>query len=317
MAHSVVSRRGFIRASAGLGSLALAGLISPAAVRGVEPLQRAGKPRLKVGLAAFSFRRFFQDVNKGNPKKQRTAPADPMDMFRFIDYCAEQDCNAAELTSYYFPKDADADYMLKIRRHAFLRGVEVSGSSVGNNFTVADPGALREEIATVKRWIDLCAAMGAPHIRVFAGDAAGGDEADARRRCIGALEECCAYAGTRGIFLGLENHHGIVAEPDGLLAILRAVRSPWLGANLDTGNFQTDDPYRDLARIAPYAVNVQLKVGVLRRGAKQEEETDLARIVRILRDANYQGYVVLEYQNLQPWEDVPRWLRRMKDAFAG
>lgn len=312
-----VSRRDFFLRSGlvGLGGLALAGMTTLPA-RAIEPFRRAGQPRLRLSLAAFSFRRFFKDVSNGNRKKKRTAPADPIDMFRFIDYCADQACNAAELTSYYFPPDAGVDYMLKIRRHAFLRGVEVSGSSVGNNFTTPDPGVMRQEIAMVKRWIDLCAIMGAPHIRVFAGDAAGGSEADARRRCVPALEECCAYAGSKGIFLGLENHHGIVAEPEGVLAILHAVKSPWLGANLDTGNFQTDDPYRDLAKVAPYAVNVQFKVGIQRRGATTEEEADLGRIVRILRDANYQGYVVLEYQNAQPWEDVPRWLERMEAAFA-
>jgi len=317
MRTASLSRRDFLRRSAltGLGGL---GLVSFPAVPAfaIEPFRRNGKPRLELSLAAFSFRRFFKDVNQGNRKKKRTMPDDPIDMFRFIDYCADHDCNAAELTSYYFPPDVDADYMLKIRRHAFLRGVTVSGSSVGNNFTTPDSGLLRQEIAAVKRWIDLCAVMGAPHIRIFAGDAAGGSEADARRRCIPALEESCAYAGTKGVFLGLENHHGIVAEPEGLLALLHAVKSPWLGANLDTGNFQTDDPYRDIAKIAPYAVNVQFKVGIQRRGAAAEEEADLDRIVRILREANYQGFVVLEYQNAQPWEEVPRWLGRMKAAFA-
>lgn len=312
-----LSRRDFLLRSAltGLGGLTLAGL--PAVpVLAIEPFRRKGSSRLELSLAAFSFRRYFKDVKPGNRKKKRTMPEDPIDMFRFIDYCADHNCNAAELTSYYFPADVDAEYMLRIRRHAFLRGVTVSGSSVGNNFTTPDAGQMRQEIAAVKRWIDLCAVMGAPHIRIFAGDAAGGSEAEARRRCIPALEECCAYAGTKGIFLGLENHHGIVAKPEGLLALLHAVKSPWLGANLDTGNFQTDDPYRDVARIAPYAVNVQFKVGIQRQGAATEEEADLGRIVRILRDANYQGFVVLEYQNAQPWEDVPRWLERMKAAFA-
>ena len=309
---SALSRREFVRVS-GLSLLGALGGLGLPAVRAAGPVGRTGAPPLRVSLAAFSFRRYYKDSNRG--KKKQVDPSRQIDLFNFIDYCADHGCDA-ELTSYYFPAAAGPAEMAKIRRHAFLRGVAVSGSSVGNNFTATDPAALREEIAGVKRWIDLCAILGAPHIRVFAGEATGIDEAQARRLVVASLEECCDYAGARGITLGLENHHGLVAEPDGLLAIVRAVRSPWLGVNLDTGNFQTDDPYRDLAAVAPYAVNVQLKVGVLRRGAKAEEPTDLERVVKILHEANYQGYVALEYQNSQPWEEVPLWLARMKAVFA-
>ena len=136
---------------------------------------------------------------------------------------------------------------MKTRRHAFLRGVAVSGTSVGNVFTLPRGEARDREIASVKSWIHSAAVLGAPHIRVFAGNVQKGQSPDeAQRLCIEALEECCAFAATQGIFLGLENHGGIVAEPEGLLAIVRAVQSPWLGVNLDTGNFHSADPYAEL-----------------------------------------------------------------------
>src|SRR5205085_11911454 len=113
-----------------------------------------------------------------------------------------------------------------------------------------------------------------------------------RKMCISALEESADYAGSKGIFLGLENHGGIVAEPDGLLEIVKAVKSPWFGVNLDTGNFQTDDPYADLARCAPYAVNVQVK-GEIKRRISLTELSDIPRLARILRESNYQDYVAL------------------------
>jgi hydroxypyruvate isomerase len=95
------------------------------------------------------------------------------------------------------------------------------------------------------------------------------------------------------------------------------VKSPWLGINLDTGNFQTDDPYADLASCAPYAVNVQLKVEIKRRHAAKSELSDIPRLARILREANYQGYVALEYEAAEdPAQAVPGWLDKMKQAFA-
>jgi len=80
---------------------------------------------------------------------------------------------------------------------------------------------------------------------------------EAKKLCIAALEECADHAGKRGIFLGIENHGGIVEEPDDLLDIIRTAKSPWVGINLDSANFHTDDPYRDFERCAPFAVNVQ------------------------------------------------------------
>src|SRR6185503_139495 len=150
------------------------------------------------------------------------------------------------------------------------------------------------EIAGVKKWIDHAAMLGAPHIRVFAGNLQKNSMLEeAKRFAIAGLEECCDYAGKKGVFLGLENHGGIVAEPKDLLEIVQAVKSPWVGINLDTGNFHTDDPYADLARCAPYAVNVQVKSEIQPRTAKKKEAADLARLVKILRDTNYQGFVAL------------------------
>jgi sugar phosphate isomerase/epimerase len=168
--------------------------------------------------------------------------------------------------------------------------------------------------------VDHCAVLGAPHIRVFAGPVPDKDAkeiAPAKKRCIAALEECGEYAGKHGVFLGLENHGGIVAEPDDLLEIVKAVKSPWVGINLDTGNFHTDDPYADLARCAPYTVNVQVKAEIKRRGQTVKEESDVKRLVKILRDANYQGFVALEYEaKPDPWKAVPEWLKKLGDALV-
>jgi sugar phosphate isomerase/epimerase len=107
-----------------------------------------------------------------------------------------------------------------------------------------------------------------------------------------------------------------VSDVGDLLEILRAVKSPWVGVNLDSGNFYSDaDPYAEMARLAPYAVNAQLKVAISRRG-QGKVPTDLARVIEVLREANYQGYVALEYEEKDPQGEVPGWLARMKAALA-
>jgi sugar phosphate isomerase/epimerase len=304
-------RRAFLRQLlCGAGVAGGAVCLAPSAAA-IEPFARKGDPRMMLSLAAYSFRDSLPGA------KPAANPARQIDLFQFIDYCAEHGCDGTELTSYYFPKDVTPEFLLQIKRHAFLRGITISGTAVGNTFT-HPPGAARDkELAHVRQWIDHAQLMGAPHIRIFAGNAPGGVSlAEAKRHCIETIEACCAYAGQRGVFLGLENHGGIVAEPEDLLDIVRAVKSPWFGINLDSGNFHTADPYADLARCVPFAVNVQVKVEMTPRG-QAVQRVDLARLMKLLREANYQGFVALEYEAKEdPWVAVPRWLGQMKHALA-
>jgi sugar phosphate isomerase/epimerase len=302
------SRRHFLK-SCLQASLTLAGLelFHPTCARAIEPIKRPGKARLPLSLAAYSFR----------DQLQHKDPAKRISLFQFIDYCADQGIEGAELTSYYFPPGTDEAFLLQVKRHAFLRAVAVSGTAIGNNYCLPKGEKRDAQIALTRRWVDYAAILGAPHIRVFAGTKGNLEAAEAKTLTIEALEECGEYAGKKGVFLGLENHGGIVAEADQMLDIIRAVKSPWVGINLDTGNFHTADPYGDLARCAPYAVNVQIKVEIQARGGKKEF-SDLTRIARILREANYQGYVALEYEAAEdPWQAVPSWLGKMRAALAG
>lgn len=294
------SRRRFL--AGGLTAGAVLGAF-PDIARGVPPVTRQGGPRLKVSLAAYSLR--DQLAGKG------AGPS--IDMFGFIRYCGSLGIPGAELTSYYFNGD-DKAYFLEIKRQAFLHGVTISGTAVGNSFT-EDPGENRDrQIASVKDWIRKAAWMGAPHIRVFAGNRNGLTQEKARKNCIEALEECGETAAEHGIFLGIENHGGIVAQPEELVAIVKEVKNPWIGINLDTGNFHTENPYHSIAMCAPWAVNVQLKVEV-RPAGKGLEPTSIPRIVKILRDVNYQGWVVLEHEkNENPWDAIPGHLEALQDT---
>jgi sugar phosphate isomerase/epimerase len=296
-----MNRRQFLRTSL-TASVAVAGLnlLTRPALAALEPFKRAGSPRFKLSMCAYSWRDALN--------------AHKMDMFQFIDYCADHGCDGAELTSYYFPKDMDRAWMAKFKRHMHLRRVSASGTSVGNDFTVPE-AKIPEQVALVTKWIDHAEFFGAPYVRVFAGNAKQADPAKATQQCIELLKQCCEYSGKRGIFLGLENHHGIVAEPEQILHILDAVNSPWLGINCDTANFQTENPYASLEKIAPYAVNVHFKGEVHPKGHEKEKvPADLGRLMKILRDANYQGYLALEYESAEaPATGIPKLLTRMRE----
>ena len=157
-----------------------------------------------------------------------------------------------------------------------------------------------------RTWIDYAALLGAPVIRIFAGSIPAGDtESVALDRCVEGINESLKYAAEKGVVLALENHGGITSTAGQLLAIVERVDdSPWFGVNFDSGNFRSEDPYAELERIAPYAMNAQLKVSVTAAG--QRQRADFARIIDILKQAGYRGYLVLEYEEKEdPRENIP------------
>ena len=273
-----------------LSSLALGAATAQSSLA-IDPIARTRPAHLKLSIAAYSYRQFLQGQKQS------------MDLFDFASLAADMGLDAIEPTSYYFPADAGMDYFYKLQRHAFLLGLDISGTSVGNNFCV-EPGPLREKnLKLVRDWVDRAAAMHAPVIRIFAGNV---------ERTIDCIKQSVEYAGKKGVILAIENHGGITATPDQLLKLVKAVDSPWFGVNLDTGNFHTDDPYGDLARLAPYAVNVQVKTEIASRGQKKEP-ADLAKFIDMLRKSRYSGYVVLEYEAPEdPMKAIPEHIKALR-----
>ena len=219
----------------------------------------------------------------------------PITLYDFLERCAHLNMDGVELTAYYFPQPVTAAEIHKIARRAFLLGFEVTGAAVGNSFCFP-PGPDRDKNVTlVKQWLDYAVDMGARNLRVFAGaPPAGVTQEQGRQWVIECLVECLPRAEERGVILALENHWGVTANAAGTLAILNALPSDWLGLKLDTGNFQTADPYSDLTQAAKYAVSTHIKTDILPGGRK--EAADLARVLSILRSVHYRGYLLLEYE---------------------
>lgn len=290
-----MDRRLFVRTS-------LAAALSAVAARGIEPIRRTGKAKMKLSLAAYSYNRHLNLRGKAKPT---------MTLEDFIDEAARLEVPAVELTQYYF-RETGEDYLKAILARCRKHGLAVSGTAVGNDFCWPDEKKLAEQLDRVKKWTEITALLGGKTMRIFAGSVKKGDtEADAVKRALSAIEKACEHAAKYKVYLALENHGGITATADQLLALVRPVKSEWYGVNLDTGNFHTPEPYGDMATVAPYAVSVQVKTEVFPNNKR--EDADLERIVGILHKANYQGHVALEYEAKEdPKTAVPRHLKALK-----
>lgn len=280
------------------GLLAGGGLLAaPAARAAAEP-----PPNIHVSLAAYSVR---QALTGGK-----------MDLFQFIDWCAELGLAGTELTSYYFVEDFDGTYLRQLRNRAYRNGVTISGTAVRNNFCLPPGPEKTRWIEHVKAWIDHAAELFAPHIRIFAGDLPDGASKESGITWVAeGVKAVLDRAEERGIMIGLENHGGITARAEDLLAICDEVgEHPWFGVNLDTGNYRTD-AYGQVAMTAPRAVNVQVKVELVEDGRKQP--TDLERIRDILVESGYKGWLALEYEaDGDPFQEIPDYIRRLHALFG-
>ncbi len=227
----------------------------------------------------------------------------------------EHGVDGLDLTVYWFPSTSD-DFLLPLRRLAYKNAVEIYSLSIRTDLCRAEPEAREKEVAEVRRWVDVAEKLGAGHIRVFGGNVPRNrTEDEAVTWVVEALRRGAEYAGRKGVILGLENHGGITARAERVLEIVRKTDSPWVGINLDTGNFR-EDPYAQIEMCVPYAVNVQVKSEVRGAGGRPEPQ-DWERIGALLARAGYRGYLALEYEAAEdPATAMPRLLAALRRVAA-
>jgi sugar phosphate isomerase/epimerase len=277
--------------------------VTPRRARAIPPIGRSRPSHLRLSIAAYSYRDYL--TGKKNPN---------FDLFQFVNLAADMALDAVEPTAYYFPSDVTSDYLYRLKLHAFGLGLDISGTAIGNNFCLP-PGPKRDEqITTALRWIDRAAELGAPVIRIFAGNVARGSTEDqAVSWAIDGINAVLPHAASKGIVLALENHGGITTTAQQVMKIVKAIDAPNFGVNLDTGNFRGNDPYDEMAQLAPYAMNVQVKTEIESGRERGKEAADLGRVVAILREARYSGYVVLEYEAAEdPLKAIPRHIQTLR-----
>lgn len=244
-----------------------------------------------------------------------------MTLEQVLTFCADTGFAAVDPTAYYFPSYPvlpDDSYTYLIKRRAFRLGLDISGTGVRNDFTLPDPTRRKAEIELVWQWIGFAAKLGAPVLRIFSGKNVpeGHTREEVTNWVVDAIGECVMYAAQEGVILVLQNHADFIETADHVLDILKRVNSDWLAPNLDIGSFKIGDPYAEIAKIAPKAATWQLKENLFVDG--REVTTDLSKIVRIVRDSGYRGYLPIETLGKgDPRQKVPAFLEKVQQALYG
>jgi sugar phosphate isomerase/epimerase len=217
-------------------------------------------------------------------------------LFNLIDWCAGQNIKALDPTAYFFPAYPEVpsdEYLEKFKNYAAKAGVAISGTGIRNNFASPDSTVRAAGVELAKAWIVAASKMGAPVIRVFAGEIPKDHEwKEVAGWMIECYKELAAFGAKYGVKIGIQNHGDMLQTAEQCIYVLDAVDSEWVGLIVDTGNFKTEDPYKDIAAVVPYAINWQVKESVF--GLGSEIPIDYKRLVQSVKEGGYKGYFPVE-----------------------
>jgi L-ribulose-5-phosphate 3-epimerase len=313
-------RRNFLAAA----PLAIGALAASAnAAQADEPVT-AGKPAPRpnpIAVSTYSFWRFRDDTK--------------ISVEDCIDRAGEMGFDAVEILHMQMQDDESPARLANLKRRAFLAGMSLCGFSTHQTFVSPDEAVRKKNIEHTTHCLELASAMGIPTMRVNTGRwgtsknfdelmknkgkeprLEGYTDDEGFKWVIDSYADLAKKAEQLGVVMGLENHWGLGREPEGVIRVVDAIKSPWLRATLDTGNF-LEDSYAKMESLVPHAVFVQAKT-YYGGGTWYTLDLDYKRIAEILRKANYRGYISLEFEGKEDWQTaIPKSLAMLREAGFG
>jgi sugar phosphate isomerase/epimerase len=273
-----LTRRRMMQQSAALAAGALAVPMAASHAAG------AGKRLWKVSLCEYSLHRMIMRAKK----------LDPLDFGPFtkktfgiegVDYW-----NAP-----FGDKAKDAAYLAEMKKRSDGAGVVGGVVLIDGEGNLGDPDDAKraEAVERHHKWIDAAKALGCYAIRVNARSRGTYEEqlklaADGLRRLgeYGKKNECAVI---------VENHGGLSSNGEWLAAVMKTVGMDEVGTLPDFGNFGQYDRYKGVRELMPYAKNVSAKSHEFDADGN-ETRTDYYKMMKIVVDAGFRGWVGIEYE---------------------
>jgi L-ribulose-5-phosphate 3-epimerase len=318
--ESEMHRREFMQQASALGGVVALDALSCQPQATADSAKRADTPRPNpIGVSTYSFWRFQDDWKLSIPECISRSADMGFDFVEILEMQMDRKDHAA---------------LAAIKRQALVLGMPLCGLSTHQGFLSPDVEIRRQNIAKTIASIELAYTLGIPTMRVNTGrwgtsksfddlmkhrgiepPLPGYTDADGFPWVIESFEKCLPTAEKCGVVLALENHWGLGRLPEGVLKIVDAVHSPWLGVLADTGNF-LEEPYDKLAKLAPRATFVQAKT-YYGGGIYYTLDLDYKRIAAIFRAAKYRGYISLEFEGHEnPMTALPKSLALLRETFG-
>ena len=238
---------------------------------------------MKIGLCTWSY-------NRSLASKKLTFES-------MISECAKKlRIGGIDIIADFLPK-TDKKYLTGIKKLATDLQLTICCLSPGNNFGQESQAARDKEVEGIKKWIEVAYILGAPVVRIFAGWPPAGKAQELWQPMVESIRKCIPPAQEAGVSLAIEHHNGGGYLPSSIetLKLIKQIDSPWVGINLDTGNYQDADIYQAIEDSIVYAPHIHAKIHQITKDGV-EQEFDYDKIFTIFKKADYRGFVSVEYE---------------------
>jgi sugar phosphate isomerase/epimerase len=277
-----LNRRDFLMSTAGVGL---------AAVTGPALAVQEKKPPYLISLAQWSLHRAF--FGRTTPKR------DPLDFAQIAK--TEFGIDAVEyVNQFYMDKAKDQSYLSELKKRADGHGVKSLLIMCDREGALGDADQQKrtQAVDNHKKWVEAAKFLGCHSIRVNAQSR--GTYEEQMELAADGLRRLSEFAAPLEINVIVENHGGLSSNGAWLAATIKKANHPRCGTLPDFGNFRVNkdqeyDRYKGVAELMPFAKGVSAKSHDFDEKGN-EIHTDYRRMMKIVLDAGYKGYVGIEYE---------------------
>ena len=250
-------------------------------------MARQGEPLFGISLAQWSLHKelFAKKIdNIDFPKTAREL------VFEAVEY----------VNQFFKDKATDQNYLKRLDQRAKDAGVKQLLIMCDGEGDLGDPDPAKrtQAVRNHHKWIDAAKFLGCHSVRVNAASSGTYDEQV--KLAADGLARLTEYGAKNGLNVIVENHGGLSSNGAWLAAVMKTVNHPRCGTLPDFGNFrikegETYDRYKGVTEMMPFAKAVSAKSHDF-DDKGEEIHTDYRKMMKIVLDAGYRGYVGVEYE---------------------
>lgn len=222
---------------------------------------------------------------------------------------------AVEYVNQFFADKAnDSAYLAEMKKRADDHGVKSLLIMIDQEGHLAesDEKERSKAIENHYKWVEAAHFLGCHSIRVNAYSS-NPDMQEAAKAAMDGLGKLASFAETAGINIIVENHGGFSSNGEWLSGVMKEINMKNCGTLPDFGNFcltrdsdgkctEEYDRYQGVAELMPYAKGVSAKTHDFDETGN-EIHTDYRKMLKVVKDAGYTGYIGIEYEGDKVSED--------------
>jgi sugar phosphate isomerase/epimerase len=259
-----------------------------------------------------------------------------MTILDVIDWIADNGGEHMEIVPYGFTLEDNEELTDAVRKRAEAAGIQLSNYSMPANFVHESKEAFDAEVERIKRHVDTVHRLGIKHMRhdvtafTLPPEKTGIDYVeDNLEQIVNGCRQIADYAARYGITTTIENHGVSVQASDRVQRVLKAVDRTNFKTTLDIGNFLCVDeqPLVGVKRNLPYASLIHVKDfyyrpydqdpgggrwfrtshgNYLRGAIFGQGDLDVRRILRLIKESGYDGFITLEFEGMEDCREGTR-----------